>query len=62
MLTLLELPLPEAAAHHRVAVLVDAVGEVLAGYAEHANVPSLQLSVVNEIPFLHGAFVVVRQY
>ena len=62
MLTLLELLLPEVAAHHRVAVLDNAVGEVLAGHAEHATLPSLHLSVVNEIPFLHGASVAVRQY
>lgn len=62
MLTLLELLLPEVTAHHRVAMLVDAVSEVLAGHADHATLPSVQLSVVNEIPSLHGSSAVVRQH
>ena len=37
MLTLLQLLLTEVAAHHRVAVLVDAVGEVLAGHTDRAT-------------------------
>ena len=41
VLTLLQLLLPEVAAHHRVAVLVDAVNEVLAGHADHAAFPVL---------------------
>ena len=53
VLTLLQLFLSEVAAHHRVAVLVDAVGEVLAGHADHATYLVLQLSIVDEIPLLH---------
>ena len=39
MLPLLQLLLPEVAAHHRVAVLVDAIGEVLAGFQEKSLNP-----------------------
>jgi len=35
VLTLLKLLLPEVAAHHRVAVLVNAIGEVLAVHTDH---------------------------
>ena len=37
MVALRQLALPEVAAQHRVAVLVDSVGEVLAGHADHAT-------------------------
>ena len=53
MLTLLELLLPEIAAHHRVAVLIDAISEVLAGHADHATFPVLQLAFVDVVPLLH---------
>ena len=52
MLTLLQLPLPQVAAHHRVAVLVNAIGEVLAGHANHAAFPVLQVAVIDKIPLL----------
>ena len=53
VLTLLQLALSEVAAHHRVAVLVDPIGEVLAGHADHAAFPVLQVALVDKIPFLH---------
>ena len=53
MLALQPLPLPEAAADHRVAVLVNNLGEVLAGHADHPAFPVLQVSVVDEFPLLH---------
>ena len=62
MFALLQLPLPEVAAHHRVAVLIDAIGEVLAGHADHAAFPVLQVALVNEIPILHNPSVVVQLY
>ena len=46
MLTLLQLFLPEVAAHHRVAVLVDAISEVLAGHTDHPAFPVLQVAAV----------------
>ena len=49
MLTLLQLLLPEIATHLRIAVLIDAIGEVLAGRADHASLPSLQASIVDKI-------------
>ena len=52
MLPLLELLLSEVAAHHRVAVLVDAIGEVLAGHADHAAFPALQVAVIDGFPLL----------
>ena len=51
---LLQLLLPEVAAHHRVAVLVDAIGEVLAGHADHPTFPVLQVALVDEAPLLHS--------
>ena len=62
MLTLLQLLLPEIAAHHRVAVLVDAIDEVLAGHAHHAALPRLQVSIVHKIPLLHNNHKAVRLY
>ena len=53
MLTLLELLLPEVAAHHRVAVLVDAIGEVLAGQANPSPLPVLKLTCVDVFPIVH---------
>ena len=54
VLTLLQLLLLEVAAHYRVAVLVDEIGEVLAGHAGHADLPVLQVSVVDKIPRLNS--------
>ena len=52
VLPLLQLLLPEIAGHHRVAVLVDDIGEVLAGHANHAAFPVLQVAVIDKIPLL----------
>ena len=49
----MQLLLPEVAAHHRVAVLVNAIGEVLAGHADHASLPALQFSFFDVVPLLH---------
>ena len=54
MLALLQLLLPEVAAQQGVAVLIHPVGEVLAGDADAAALPSLQLPLVNERPLLHA--------
>ena len=62
VLPLLQLLLPEIAAHHRVAVLVDSVGEVLAGHADHATLPVLQVTVIDEIPLLHHPSELVQTY
>ena len=62
MLTLLKLLLSEVASHHRVAVLIDAIGEVLAGHADHSAFPSLQVALVNEIPILHNSLKLVQLY
>ena len=50
MVALRQLALPEVAAHHRVAVLVNAISEVLAGHADHAAFPVLQVAIVDKIP------------
>lgn len=62
MLTLLKLLLSDVASHHRVAVLIDAIGEVLAGHADHSAFPSLQVALVNEIPILHNSLKLVQLY
>jgi hypothetical protein len=36
-----------------VAVLVNAISEVLAGHADTRALPTLKLVIVDEIPFLH---------
>ena len=51
---LLILLLPEVAAQQGVAVLIHPVGEVLAGDADSATFPSLQLPLVDKTPFLHA--------
>ena len=53
VMTLLELFLPEVAAHDCVAMLVNAIGEVLASHADHAAFPALQVSFLDVVPFLH---------
>ena len=54
MITLRELLLPEVAAKKRVAVLFNAVSEVLTRHADALALPLLQLALVNESPFHHG--------
>ena len=53
---------PELAADRRVAVLVDPVDEVLAGHANHAAFPVLQVSLVDVAPFLHDGSMRVQLY
>ena len=60
MLPLLQLLLPEVAAHHRVTVLVDAVGEVLAGHADHAASTVLQVALDDVAPLLHSLSLLVH--
>ena len=60
MLTLLKLLLPEVASNNRVAVLIDAIGEVLAGHSDQSAFPSLQVALVNETPILHNYSVAVQ--
>ena len=62
MLTLLRLFPREVVAHRRAAALVSPIGEVLAGHASHTAFPDLQVSVIDEIPFLHEFFVAVQQF
>ena len=62
VLALLQLLLPEVAAHHRVAMLVNAIGEVLAGHADHPALPVLQVALVDKIPLLHQPSIAVRLY
>ena len=56
MVALSQLALPEVATHHRVAVLIDAIGEVLARHADGGTLPPLQVALVNEIPALQKPF------
>jgi hypothetical protein len=65
VLALLQLLLADVAAKKRVAVLVDAVGEVLTGHADGSATPPLQFPFVNEWPILHtllaGSYVLLRE-
>ena len=54
MIALLKLLLPGVTAQKGVAVLVDAVAEVLTGHADAGPLPALELTVVNKVPFLHA--------
>ena len=55
MFTLPKLLPPEIAGHHRSAMGIHAVGEVLAGQADAGTFPVLQLPLIHKIPLLHGA-------
>jgi len=54
VVSLLQLPLSGVAAEQGVAVLVDAVAEVLTGHANAGSLPALKVSIVDKVPFLHG--------
>ena len=56
MLSLLQLLLPECATEQRVAVLIDAIGEVLTGHADHTPFPALEFMLVDNVPVLHMFF------
>ena len=62
MLILAELLRSEVAAHHRVAVLVEAISEVLAGHADHAPFPVLKIAFVDVVSLLHWISIVVDLY
>ena len=53
MIALLKLLLSGVAAEKGVAVLIDAVAEVLTGHANAGSLPTLKISVVDKSPFLH---------
>ena len=53
MIALLELLLSEVAGHHRSAVAIHAIGEVLTSQADPGSFPVLQLSLIHKIPILH---------
>ena len=50
----LQLLLPEVAAQEGVAVLIDAINEVLASDADAGAFPALKLFVIDESPLLHN--------
>ena len=51
---MLQLASAEIAAKDSAAVLVNAIGKVLAGHADAFALPALKLAFVDEIPFLHA--------
>ena len=53
VVALRQLALPEVATHIRVAVLIHAIGEVLARHADDAALQPKQVALVNEISVLH---------
>ena len=62
VLPLSQLCLHQGAAHAGVAVLIDAISEVLAGHSDHSAFPALKVRVVDEIPRLHHHSELVQQY
>ena len=59
VVALLKLLLSGVATEKGVAVLVDAVAEVLTGHANTGSFPALKLALVDEIPLLHNPY---KQY
>ena len=53
VIALLELLLPEVARHHRSAMGIHAIGEVLTSQADPGSFPVLQLPLIHKIPLLH---------
>jgi len=62
MVALLKLLLSGVTAENGVAVLVDAVAEVLTGHANTGSFPALKLAFVDEIPLLHNPIQAIRMY
>ena len=62
MVSLLELFLPGIATQKGAAVLINPVAEVLAGHADHASHPTLQLPIINKDPFHHHPSALVQLY
>ena len=56
VVSLRELFSTDVAGHKGVAVLVDAIGEVLTGHADHASFPALEFVLVDNVPVLHMFF------
>ena len=54
VITLLQLPLPQAACHQRVAMGIHAIGEVCAGHAGPIACEADQLLLIHERPLLQG--------
>ena len=52
MVTLLELLLPQVAGHHRSAVSIHAISEVLTSQADPGSFPVLKLPLIDKIPLL----------
>jgi len=63
MIALLELLLSEVAGHHRSAVSIHPIDEVLTGQADSLSLPVLKLSLIHKIPLLHRLpLLVVQMY
>ena len=58
LLALLQLILPEVAAHHHAAMLIEAIDEVLVGHADAAALPTLGVSLIDAAPPLHFRIVI----
>ena len=54
VVSLLEQLLPELAGHHRAAVSIHSVGEVLAGEADPGSLPALKLTWIDAVPLVHS--------
>ena len=50
LLALLQLILPEVAAHHRAAMLIEAIDEALVGHADATAFPTLDVSLIDSAP------------
>ena len=62
VVSLRELFSTDVAGHKGVAVLVDAIGEVLTGHADDTPFPAFEFMLVDNLPVLHIPFSLVRMY
>ena len=62
VIALLQLLLAEIAGHHRSAVAINAIGEVLTSQADPSSFPVLQLAFIDKTPILHPISAIVLMY
>ena len=62
VLALLQLFLPEIAAHQRAAMPIHPISEVLASHADACSFPTLQIQLIHKAPLLHTNHKTVRMY
>ena len=62
MLTMLKQTPAESAAQQRVAVLIDYIGEELAGHTDHTAFPVLQVAFIDTASLFHESLIIIYLY